>query len=247
MLLLGASVGSCRLAKATVEAPGKLASAAMGNEKDERPPLDPWAMSQWLMGFADTASAEIENATREFARTADTDEARMKALEWRIEYTTLAIQLATAPQPYDSFFRVLLALAVQHANHDTRLLAEWGEASQPIGDAVGRLEGIAWGKAEEILDKDQLTKVRRVIDHWLEANPDASPTALPQLDEVFAGEAGGEEEQGFMGGVTGLLTIDPLAGLEPAARQVELSRQFAERSLPPAAHAALAAVAGRSS
>jgi hypothetical protein len=232
VLLLGALPGGCRLAQSAVEAPAKLANAALGGDEDDRQRYDPWAMSQWMMGFADTASAEIEASTQEFAETAGTDEARIKALEWRIEYTTIAIQLATAPQPYDGFLRVLLALTVLRANDQAIWQAEWGEAAQPIGDAVGRLEDLAWGKAEKVFEKERLAKIRRVIDEWLAANPDARASALPNLHEVFKPTAGeGEEEQtGFVGELTDLFTLDPLAGIEPATREVELTRQFAERT-----------------
>lgn len=231
VLLSGALCGACRLAQSAVEAPGKLASAAMGGEDDERPPYDPWDMTQWMMGFADTASAEIEGSTQEFAKAAGTDEALIKALEWRIEYTTVGIQLATAPQPYDGFLRVLLALTVLRANDEAIWQKEWGEAARPISAAVGRLEDLAWGKAAKVFEGKQLKEIRRVIDEWIAANPDARASALPNLHEVFTrAEEEGEAHPGFIGELTGMLTLDPLAGLEPAARQVELTRQFAERT-----------------
>ncbi len=227
-LLFGALVGACKLARSAAEAPGKLASAAWGS--DAKPPPDPWAMTQWMMGFADAASSEVEGATQEFAERVDADEARIQALEARIEYTTLFLQLATSPQPYDGFFSVLLALSVLRANHEPRWQRDWGEAGRPLSEAVERLEGLAWGKAEQILDEDRLVEVRRLIAEWLETNPDAHATTLPHFQEIFPARKGAEQgHQGFMGELTGLLTFDPLAGLEPAARQVELTRQFAER------------------
>jgi hypothetical protein len=232
VLLLAGALPACRLAQSAVEAPGKLASAALGGEEAEKARYDPWAMSQWMMGFADTASAEIEASTQEFAQAAGTDEARIKALEWRLEYTTVVIQLATAPQAYDSFLRVLLALTVLRANDEAIWNAQWGEQASPLNAAVARLESLAWGKAAKVFDEQQLTEIRSVIDEWLAQNPDARASALPHLHEVFNRAAGGGEEgqTGFIGELTGMLTIDPLAGLEPAAREVELTRQFAERT-----------------
>ncbi len=231
VLLFGGLVSACRLARTAAEAPGRLASAGSGGDKDAK--LDPWAMSQWMMGFADTASSEIEGATQEFAERVGDDEARVQALEWQIEYTTLAIQLATSPQPYDGFFSALLALSVLRSIDEPRWQADWGDASRPLSEALERLESLAWGKAEQILDEGQLSEIRRIIEQWLQTNPDTHATTLPQFQEIFArgqgAEQGGEQDGGFMGELTGLLSIDPLASLEPAARQVELARQFAER------------------
>ena len=221
------ALGACRLAKTAAETPGKLANAALGREAD-KPRATPWEMTQWLMGFADTTSSELEGSTREFADLIGTDDALIQGLEWRIEYTTLALQHATASRPYDGFFSVLLALAVLRTNHETQWRTEYGEAGRPLTNALTRLEELAWDKARRVLREEELTEVRGILDEWLQANPDAHATTLPQFHELFTKDT--TEGKSALSGITDLFSLDPLAGLEPAAREVEQTRQFAERA-----------------
>ena len=220
------ALGACRLAQTAAETPGKLANAALG--RDDKPRATPWEMTQWLMGFADTTSSELEGSTREFADLVGTDDALVQALEWRIEYTTIALQHATASRPYDGFFSVLLALAVLRTNHETQWQAEYGEAGRPLTNSLTRLEELAWDKARRVLTDEELAEVRGIIDEWLQANPDAHATTLPQFQELFTKDT--TEGRSALSGITDLFSLDPLAGLEPAAREVEQTRQFAERA-----------------
>lgn len=223
-LALILTCGACRLAQSAVDAPGKLAAAAMGKGEEARP--DPWTITQWMMGFADAASRNIEGATEEFAALAGTDEARIQALEWRIEYVSLALQLATASQPYDGLFGSLLLLRVLRADGEAHR-ARWGEATKPLEDALERLDQMAWAYAGGILSEPEVAEIRGLIDAWHQANPDAHATTLPQFRQIADKQAPGESS----GGLSHLLGLDPLAGLEPAARSVELARQLAERML----------------
>jgi hypothetical protein len=217
----------------TAELPGRVADSVHPTEK---PKISPEVLHTAIQQFADTFAVEITVATRDFAKLAGTPEARIQALEWRLDYSSLLWRLASGPQPYAALFDAVVAVTFLRDTHEKRWLVQWGEADRPVLEVLKNLESGAWSLAEQGLTKDQATKVRNVLLSWLESNPatlDLDMTKLPDASVLFArtetDEGEGEGGGGLLHELGGLMTVDPLSGLEPAVREVERSRQLAER------------------
>jgi len=95
------------------------------------------------------------------------------------------------------------------------------------------LENAAWELAAGILTPAQQSDLRRVLAEWREKHPDSEIAPFVRFQE-FVSEVptGGSKSKVTMpSSLIGLVGLDPMAGLDPAVRQVEQSRLLAERAL----------------
>lgn len=227
LTLVAASVCGCGLLRSTVEAPGRVVSAARPGKK--APPVDPNLVQARFMRFADVFAVEITDATRAFSERAGTPEARIQALTWRIDHTNAMWRLASGQRPFAALLDGILTITFLRNAHERRWLAEWGEADRPMLDALVRLEQGIWSLAAEALTEAQLAQVRSLVETWLAGDPASlvvDVAKLPGFDDL----AGPDQGKGsIVGELTGLLSVDPLSGLEPAVREVAQTRLLLER------------------
>lgn len=217
---------SCGLFRTVTKMPGDVASAVTGKPSSAgRTDLD--AVSARLMRFADVFAADITQATAEFARLADSPEATSQALLWRVDYCGIAWRLASGPQPYEALFDTIVMIGAFHRAHESVHVKRWGEADQPMRDALSNLDTAAWAVAEECLTKEQIADARAVIQKWLDGDPKNRTANIAQLPN-FGKLVNDSDRRSSLGD---LFSIDPLAGLEPAMREVARARQLGERSV----------------
>jgi hypothetical protein len=107
-----------------------------------------------------------------------------------------------------------------------------GPAFQPWLDASRVLETNVWDLAAHFLRPDQVDEVRRGIELWSERTPEVR-TAFFARPHAFVAMARTQEatQEKKGGNVFALVTVDPIAQLEPAVREVTQSRLFAERAM----------------
>ncbi len=225
--LLASALTGCGLLNTAAEAPGRLVSAL--TPSGPAPKIDAGLLSQRLMRFSDLFAYEVRHASEDFAEAAGTPEALIQGLEWRVEYTTAAFKRATVAQPYAGVFDLLLLVTAMHSLHVERYQVQWGEPNQFLVAALKRLEEAVWSLAEEALTPAQLADTRMILQEWLAGDPDARVAdagRLPEIGDVFARRSGAA---GLVSGVTDLVRIDPLSGLEPATREFALIRALGER------------------
>lgn len=230
LVLVAGGLSGCGLLKSVAEAPGKVASAAMGPGA-KAATVAPNVLQARLMRFADLCAVEITNATMDFAQRAGTPEAQVQALTWKLEYTNGLWRRASGPQPFAGLFDTIVVITAVRATHEERWLAKWGEADQVMIESLLRLEKEAWALAAEGLSEAQLGQVHAIVDTWLAGDPASRVTDISKLPGfVDMAGAGKGDKSGLVGELTALVTIDPLSGLEPTVREIEQSRQFAERA-----------------
>ncbi len=222
----GPALCGCRLVNAVTDAPGKLASSIAPSKP--APALASAELAPRLMRYADLFALEIQKATVAFAEAAGSVEARIRALRWRIDYTSEAWKRATVDHPYAGLFDTLVLVTALRAAHEERWSAEWGEPNRILITALQRLEGAAWKLAEEGMTPAQVRDSHTVIDAWLAGDPAerlVDVVQLPGFDKLASG--GGAAA--LVSGLTDLVRFDPLGGLEPATREVRQARALAER------------------
>jgi hypothetical protein len=116
-----------------------------------------------------------------------------------------------------------------HEDHWSKV---YGDADQPMLEAYRKLEEELWGLASQALTPKHQEALRTVLREWRENNPDAATVGFVRLpafaDLVKASKKG---SPGMLDELSGMLTLDPLSGLEPTTREIEKSRLFAERTL----------------
>ncbi len=110
----------------------------------------------------------------------------------------------------------------------------FGESAKPFLLASQEVEKEIWRIATATLKKEQISELRAAIKAWHEQYPNVrSPSDLGSLG--FSSEVARDEAAAPKAGITSsvfnLLAIDPLAGLDPATRELANTRLFAERGM----------------
>jgi hypothetical protein len=219
---------SCRLLQGAVEAPGKLLEPSV-----EEKHASAAAVQSSVMRFADRFDAEILQATNDFAARVGTPEARIQALDWSISARTAALTIAAGPNPNVGLLDMLVAVTLGRMVHEEHWMPDvWGEADQPMVEAYRSLETEIWEIAGNSLNPKQLEEIRALIDTWRKDNPAQSVTTfvrLPHFEHLLASLH--DKESNVFEDLGKLFSLDPLAGLEPAKREVAQARLLGERVL----------------
>lgn len=183
------------------------------------------------MGFADTFVARITQGTIDFAAKAGTPEARIQALTWAILQSTSAFTIATGSNPNTSLLDMIVLVTLGRMAHEDYWIPKvWGEADRPMFEAFTQMEARIWDLAGRVLTKAQQDEVRAALAQWHEQTPDMGISAfvkLPIFEDILGAIAAAKPKSGGLGE---LLSVDPLSDLDPAVREVEQTRLFAERT-----------------
>src|SRR6185295_7679917 len=119
--------------------------------------------------------------------------------------------------------------------HEEYLMPKvWGEADRPMVEVFQLLERDVWVVASQVLTPEQQDDVRSALRVWREENPDMASTAfvrLPLFQDIVKAQAEAKAKDGTGNTLGNLLSVDPLSGLEPAVREIEQTRLFAERTV----------------
>jgi hypothetical protein len=107
----------------------------------------------------------------------------------------------------------------------------FGKSALPMLAYSRSAEADIWKLAGKVLKPEQQTDLRQSIAAWHHQNPRESLVALRSLDFASRVAALGQNKVSKPDSVFGLLNVDPLAGMEPAVREVAQTRMFAERAL----------------
>jgi len=148
---------------------------------------------------------------------------------WQLTQVNSAYTIATGPNPVLCHLDfVVLATLSRMVVEDTLVLID-ADVLEPVLTLYRQLEADAWDDVGKILTPAQIEELRTLVAEWRRRNPKVTLVGFVHFSE-FAGAAGwSPESQAAPGSLFGLLGLDPLAGLDPAVRQIEQTRQLAER------------------
>jgi hypothetical protein len=186
-------------------------------------------IQQTCLRFADGFAGQVLESVGPLMKQA-TDGGIVDQLSyWQITQLNSAYTIATGPSPaLCQLDFVVLATLSRMVVEDT-LVALDGDLLGSLPAVYRDLEREAWTNAATVLTPAQLEELRRLIKDWRARNPTVRLVGFVHFSE-FAEDAGWSlEQQRALGSLLGLLTIDPLAGLDPAIKQIEQTRLLAER------------------
>jgi exonuclease VII small subunit len=224
---------SCRLFQAAAEAPGKVFGG--GSKKDKTRPVQ--EVQTDVMRFADRLDATIVQTAHDMAQREEKDpRARMRSLAWSIPKRTAALTIASGPNPnlnlLDMLVLVTLGRMVQEERRASGIEEEDEDTGVTISEAFATLEADIWAVARKTLDEKKLAAIREVIETWHDENPEQRITTfvrLPNFERLLATNR--VRDKNVFEELGSLLSLDPLAGLEPAKREVAEARLLGERTL----------------
>jgi hypothetical protein len=186
-----------------------------------------------VMALADTFSTKAVEIWDKAAAAATTPEARRVAHERKIGSMTAAMSIATDNNPLSAFcdFVVLVTLQYQAVELESSRKLFEPAVAQEIIDSYKQLDTEAWKIAEGTLEPTQVKELRALVQTWRERNPDQSYVGFVRLADLSHALPKTPEKAEASGGASllSMFTLDPLASLDPAAREVEQARMLAER------------------
>lgn len=185
-----------------------------------------------VINFADLFFDKVADATYKVSDLAGTPLARVDATLWRIHYCTNAIQIATGPNPkanlIDIVTMVSLGRMAMEGNAPELVL---GSHTQILRNTFRRMEQQGWEIARRYLTQEQLSELRKYIRTCHEKYPKSILVGGVRLAEYAHIRSKSGKKRGVGPELIGVLIFDPFSGLDPAVREVEALRDFADRSM----------------
>ena len=190
------------------------------------------ALQLKVMRFADDYTGRISDPIASLNLSTTPPEVRLRAHDWRVSQATAAYTIASGANPTINVLDMIVLATLSRMVVEDRLLEDYGERARALLDAHRHLEQASWSLVDGVLAADQAKQVRAAIDRWRAANPTTTSVAQVRFADFSALELRrSEQEQQQSGGLFGLIGLDPLSNLDPAVREIEQTRQLAERTI----------------
>jgi hypothetical protein len=184
------------------------------------------------MAAADTYAMIIAQAADELRQRTKRDEVIDWALQQRVATATACFTNATGPNGFVGLLDMLVYVTLKREAMERYWIPTLvHEEGQLMLEAMRRGERDVWASGARVLTGAQLRELRIVIRSWQEANPTQFYVSHIRFTD-FAHSMGihsGSPQVKIPGSVFGLIYADPLAGLDPVARELQEYRALTER------------------
>jgi len=179
--------------------------------------------------YADRFAGEVLETVRPVIDRIDDPQTFSQLSYWTLTQLNSAYTIATGPSPVLCQLDFVVLATLSRMVVEETFVKRDGDELAGIPAAYRALEQEAWANAGKILTAQQLEELERLIADWRLRHPQVQLVGFVHFNE-FAQAAGWKPEaQAASGSLFGLLGLDPLAGLDPAVRQIEQTRLLAER------------------
>ncbi len=221
----------CRLVKTVAEVPVQTISAFTPG-KSNQPAANLADLQQTLMRYADNYLTRISLGIDQLKRGTNAA-TPIEVLQWKIGFATSTLSIASGPNAVaNTLDMTVFATLIRNMVENYWIPNVFGESARPLLTACQNDEKEIWRIANTILTQQQKDELRQSIETWQKANPlpesVLAARALGLASEVTKATRSTTTKSS---GVLDLLRIDPLAGLDPATREIAETRLFAERAL----------------
>jgi len=184
-----------------------------------------------VMRFADDYTGRISDPIAKLDLQSTPPEVRLRAHNWRVSQATAAYTIASGANPTINALDMVVLATLSRAVVEDRLIEDYGERARALLDAHRQLEQQSWSLVDGVLNAEQAKEVRAAIDRWRAENPTTRSVAQVRFADFAALELRRGKEQQESNGLFGFIGLDPLSNLDPAVRELEQTRQLAERTI----------------
>jgi len=230
-LLLVTSGTGCRLVQTTAELPGRAVTTVTPGKQDKNA-VDPVEVQQNLLRFADAFSARIILGVDQLRRGTNALDP-VETLKWKIALTTETCSIASGPNDIANLLDMTIFVTATRVSLEEYWLPKvFGDSARPLLEGCRYAETDVWQFASTVLKPAQQVELRAAIEAWHRQNP--MPENILAVRAVgFASQVAqaNQATTAKSDSVFDLLQVDPLAGLDPAVREIAQTRLFAERAL----------------
>lgn len=184
-----------------------------------------------VMRYADDYSARITDPLEALNVQSDSPELRLVAHDWRIMQSTSAYTIASGANPVINALDMVVLATLSRIVVEDYVGTLAGARASPLLEAHRDLERQSWTLLAGVVNDEQANQLRGLMQQWRAAHPDARAVAQVRFADFAAiVERRSDQTQGG-GSVFALIGLDPLSNLDPAVREIEQTRQLAERTI----------------
>ena len=225
---------SCSLIKTTVDLPFRMVKAVLPGGR-ETEPVDPVALQEDMLRFADNLVASVSVAVEKLQKDGQPIQ-RAELLRIKLSLTTDVYGLATGSNALANMVGLTVLASVARSRvEDYWMPKVYGNSAEPTLNALRLREQEIWALANRVLKPDMQTELRTAIDKWRKKSAMTTGTlqafaSISLVNEVTKSSQN-ERNRFLPSSVFALLDMNPLAGLDPATRELAETRLFAERAL----------------
>lgn len=220
---------SCELFRGVAEAPGRLVGVLIPGP-DGKPAIDLEVVRNDALRFSDRMVSRIETASNIFASRLETEEGRERALVWRLSTADRAYQTAAQSRPIAALVDLLAICAYERRVHELYWSKRYGEADEAMLRVWTSLYEEGQDVVDRLLSKELATSVKTLLRKWEENATDSDELQRggpPRFEDLAARDEDRQESVSLFGA----LGLDPFDSIEPAAREIALTRELGERAV----------------
>jgi hypothetical protein len=225
LLLLG--LAGCGVAKGVVEMPGK----AIGISKSEDPAAALIELQQRLLRFTDSFQTGLA-ASLERVRREGTKVDLKTILQWKLVLSQTAVTIASGANAQVNLLDMTVFVKLVRLAVEVRWRPDdVGPAGQTVQDVCRNADEEITKLSTTIMTAEQQQELQLALEEWHRNHP-LPEEILSARTAGFAGEVVAKSKsKAKSGGMFDFLSLDPLANLDPAVREITQTRLFAERAL----------------
>lgn len=186
------------------------------------------------MSSADTYLTVFVQAMDELRDNTKRPEVAEWAMEQRINTGTAVFTNASGGNDFVALLDMLvLSTLKRHSMEEHWIPALLHEEGAPVLKEMLHGERDVWTTGAKVLTEGQLAELRSVIEQWVKENPGQYYVSHVRFTDFATTKrmTADSPQAKAPGSVFGLLYLDPLAGLDPVARELQQYRALTERIL----------------
>lgn len=185
-----------------------------------------------VMRYADNYSGRMRDPLEALNVQSVSPEERLAAHNWRITQAAAAYTIASGSNPVvNALDMIALATLSRMVVEDYRTDSLFRVRAAPLLEVHRSLERQAWTLVEGVLDLDQTNQLRTLIEQWHAEHPGARSVSQVRFADFAAIVGRPSDDAHGSGSLFALIGLDPLRNLDPAVRELEQTRQLAERTI----------------
>ena len=184
------------------------------------------------MRFADDFAGRVIDAANSARPTLEDANQRELMASWVLGQVNAAYIGATGDNPVVATLDLLTLTVLSRMVLEQSIHKRYPAQSEALLQTMRKLEVQAWKLAGEFVSPAQEKTLLGLYADWIRRNPGYDSVSFVRFQDFVGASAGpGGVDPARSGGLFALIGLDPLAGLDPAVKQVELSRLLAERAV----------------
>ena len=233
--LLTVGLNACTLIERTAELPYVAVATVAHEFSGGSATYDPVELQENILRYAGTFINAVIDGTEKLEKNGQPVSREFMVLA-RLRMASDVVSLATGSNSLSNLISLMIyTRSIRISLDEFWGPKEFGDSVRPLLSRVREREKNITEIADGILTRDQMNDVLKAVDEWHSthnmADPQIGDVASVSLVNQIIRQGSQSKTSDNSGSVFALLNLDPLAGLDPATRELTETRLFGERAL----------------